>query len=72
MTARRTEKFNVRLDPRLDMDIRALADELDVDKSEIARRALSLYLIAKRRAMANGETISMVKDGQQTVELVGV
>jgi hypothetical protein len=68
----KSKRFEARLDPELDTDISRLASELNIDKSEIARRAFSLYLIAKRRALANGEEISMTKDGQPTVQLIGV
>lgn len=68
----KSKRFEARLDPQLDMDIKQLAEEMDIDKSEFARRAFSLYLIAKRREMANQEKISMTKNGQTTVELVGV
>lgn len=72
--ATKTKQIQVRLDPKLDSDISDLLEEFPEigDKSEFARRAFSLYMIAKRRAKRNGETISMVKDGQPTVELVGV
>lgn len=72
--ATKSKQIQVRLDPKLDSDISNLLKEFPEigDKSEFARRAFSLYMIAKRREKTNGETISMVKDGRPTVELVGV
>jgi hypothetical protein len=70
----KSEQMSVRLDPKLDSDITELLKEFPEigDKSEFARKAFSLYMIAKKRAKRNGETISMVKDGRPTVELVGI
>jgi|LauGreDrversion4_2_1035121.scaffolds.fasta_scaffold06547_4 post-segregation antitoxin (ccd killing protein) len=69
----KTKRFEARLDPALDKDLTELARDLDIDKSELARRAFSLYLVAKKRERENGETISMSnREGQQTVALVGV
>ncbi len=69
----KTKRFEARLDPALDKDLTELARDLDIDKSELARRAFSLYLVAKKRQRENGETISMSNsEGQQTVALVGV
>jgi hypothetical protein len=70
----KSKRFEARLDPKLDNDISELLKDFPEigDKSEFARRAFSLYLVAKRREKNKGETISMVKDGKQTVELVGV
>ena len=70
----KSEQMSVRLDPKLDSDITELLEEFPEigDKSEFARKAFSLYMVAKRRAKRNGETISMVKDGHPTVELVGI
>jgi hypothetical protein len=70
--AAKTKRFEARLDPRLDSDISTFLGELNIDKSEFARRAFSLYLIAKKRELANGEQISMTKDGSPTVQLIGV
>ena len=72
--ATKSKRFEARLDPKLDNDISDLLKEFPElgDKSEFARRAFSLYMIAKRREKANGEKISMVKDGSPTVELVGI
>jgi hypothetical protein len=72
--ATKSKRFEARLDPKLDSDISDLLEEFPElgDKSEFARKAFSLYMIAKRREKANGEKISMVKDGRPTVELVGI
>lgn len=65
--------FEALLDPALDHDLTELAKDLEIDKSELARRAFSLYLVAKKREREKGETISMSNsDGQQTVALVGI
>jgi hypothetical protein len=67
-------KFQISLDPKLDSDISEFLQEFPEigGKDEFARKAFSLYIVAKRREKKNGETISMVKDGQPTVHLVGV
>jgi hypothetical protein len=72
--ANKSKQIKVRLDPRLDSDITQLLEEFPEigDKSEFARKAFSLYMIAKKRERMNGEIISMVKDGLPTVQLVGV
>lgn len=72
--ATKSKRFEARLDPKLDSDISELLKEFPEigDKSEFARRAFSLYLVAKRREKTKGETIGMVKDGKQTAELIGV
>jgi hypothetical protein len=72
--ATKSKQIQVRVDPKLDSDISALLEEFPEigDRSEFARRAFSLYMIAKRREKRNGETIGMMKNGHPTVELVGV
>jgi hypothetical protein len=72
--ANKSKQIQVRLDPKLDSDISELLQEFPEigDRSEFARKAFSLYMVAKRREKKNGETISMVKDGRPTVQLVGV
>jgi hypothetical protein len=72
--ANKSKQIQVRLDPRLDSDINQLLEDFPEigDKSEFARKAFSLYMIAKKRERMNGEIISMVKDGHPTVQLVGV
>ncbi|BEV36862.1 hypothetical protein [Synechococcus sp. M16CYN] len=70
--ATKSKQLQVRIDPRLDHDISKLLKEFPEigDKSEFARKAFSLYIIAKKREKVNGEKISMVKDGKPTVEIL--
>jgi hypothetical protein len=68
-----SKRFEALLGPKLDDDISEFLKEFPElgDRSEFARKAFSLYIIAKRREKANGEKLSMIKDGHLTVELVG-
>lgn len=69
MPARKIKRFEARVDEALADDIIALAGRLDVDQSEVFRRAMSLYIRAKRDKDAR----IILEDSQGSrTELVGV
>lgn len=66
------KRFEVRVDPRMDADMERLAQDLQVDRAEVFRRAMTLYLRAKRDELENhSKFILEAPDGQKT-ELIGV
>jgi hypothetical protein len=69
MPAREIKRFEARVDAALADDISALADRLDLDQSEVFRRAMSLYIRAKRDA---GDRILLESPQGAQTELVGI
>lgn len=69
MPARDIKRFEARVDAALAQDISALAEQLKVDESEVFRRAMSLYIRAKRDA---GDRILLENPQGAQTELVGI
>jgi|688.fasta_scaffold1206789_2 hypothetical protein len=69
MAARKVKRFEARVDEALADDISALAGRLEVDQSEVFRRAMSLYIRAKRD---KGARIILEDSQGSRTELVGV
>jgi hypothetical protein len=69
MPARKIKRFEARVDEALADDITALAGRLDVDQSEVFRRAMSLYIRAKRN---EGDRIILEDSQGSRTELVGI
>lgn len=67
-------QFQVNIDIKLYDDIfNILGDYPEIgDISEFARKAFSLYIVAKRRKDRNNEDLCMVKGGSPTVTFVGL
>jgi hypothetical protein len=68
-TTRKVRRFEARVDEALADDISALAGRLDLDQSEVFRRAMSLYIRAKRD---EGARIILEDSQGSRTELVGV
>ena len=69
MPARDIKRFEARVDAALAQDISALADQLKVDESEVFRRAMTLYIRAKRDA---GDRILLQNPHGAQTELIGI
>lgn len=62
-------RFSAIVDETMADDITALAEQLEVDESELFRRAMSLYIRAKRN---EGDRIILLDPQGSYTELVGV
>jgi hypothetical protein len=69
MATRKVKRFEARVDEDLANDITDLAGRLQLDQSEVFRRAMSLYIRAKRD---KGARIILEDPQGSRTELVGV
>lgn len=58
-------RYNVTLGPKLDAELDEVAEELDITKAEVMRRALTLYKHAVK-----ADQVKLVTDGSEQSVLV--
>lgn len=66
------KRFEVRLDPRMDADMERIADRLEVDRAEVFRRAMTLYLRAKEEELDHHARFFLEDPQGKRTELIGV
>jgi len=64
-------RFDVRMSPELAQQLNELANENNMSRAEVFRRAIGLYKIAKGVANRQGK-VFLKEPGQNARELVGI
>jgi metal-responsive CopG/Arc/MetJ family transcriptional regulator len=64
-------RFDVRMSPELAQQLNELAEENNMSRAEVFRRAIGLYKVAKGVANRQGKVL-LKEPGQNARELVGI
>ncbi len=69
----KSRRYEVRLPIELDEDMAKMAERLKVDRSEVFRRAMALYIRAKNAELDEQAHVFLEdREGKKRTELVGV
>jgi predicted transcriptional regulator len=71
--ATKSKRFELRIDPQLDLKLSEMAGKLDTDRADVIRRALDLFLYAKEQELNEKARLYMQKDNDSVkTQLVGI